>query len=104
MGKKVAAHAIGDQATRIAAEAGADSIEHAYTIPDDVLKMMAEKKIFLVPTDHPVQSYVDIFLKSKNLSHEEMKQQESMMKVGIGFIRKRLERAVKAGVPMRRTG
>ncbi|HEV2446354.1 MAG TPA: amidohydrolase family protein, partial [Candidatus Sulfopaludibacter sp.] len=49
VGKKVAAHAIGDLATRVAADAGVDSIEHAYTIPDDALKTMAEKKIFLVP-------------------------------------------------------
>ena len=55
--KKVAAHAIGDDATRIAAEAGVDSIEHAYFVPDDVLKMMAAKKIFLVPTDYPVEFY-----------------------------------------------
>ncbi len=48
-GVKVAAHAIGDKATHIAAEAGADSIEHAYVISDDTLKMMAEKHIFLVP-------------------------------------------------------
>ena len=37
-GAKVAAHAIGNKATRIAAEAGVDSIEHAYTVPDDVLR------------------------------------------------------------------
>jgi imidazolonepropionase-like amidohydrolase len=56
--KKVAAHVAGDQAARIAAEAGVDSIEHAYTVPDDVLKIMAEKHIFLVPTDFPaVDSY-----------------------------------------------
>src|SRR5207237_8548318 len=35
---KVAAHAIGDQATRIAAEAGVDSSEHAYVVADDVVK------------------------------------------------------------------
>jgi imidazolonepropionase-like amidohydrolase len=39
-GVKVAAHAIGDKATRIAAEAGVDSIEHSYVVPDDVLRMM----------------------------------------------------------------
>jgi imidazolonepropionase-like amidohydrolase len=56
--RKVAAHADGAQATRTAAEAGVDSIEHAYTVPDDVLKIMAEKHIFLVPTDFPaVESY-----------------------------------------------
>jgi imidazolonepropionase-like amidohydrolase len=40
-GKKVAAHAIDDVETRTAAKAGVDSIEHAYDIPDDVLKIMA---------------------------------------------------------------
>jgi imidazolonepropionase-like amidohydrolase len=58
--RKVAAHAIGDDATRIAAEAGVDSIEHAYTVPDDVLRMMATKHIFLVPTDGPEQEYVEL--------------------------------------------
>ncbi|MEO6529223.1 MAG: amidohydrolase family protein, partial [Gemmatimonadaceae bacterium] len=47
--RPVAAHAIGDVATRIAAEAGVSSIKHAYTVPDDVLRMMAKKRIFLVP-------------------------------------------------------
>ena len=52
-GKPVAAHAIGNDATRMAAQAGVNSIEHAYTVPDDVLKLMAAKQIFLVPTDYP---------------------------------------------------
>jgi imidazolonepropionase-like amidohydrolase len=56
--KKVAAHVARHQAMRIAAEAGVDSIEHAYSAPDDVLRIMAEKHIFLVPTDFPaVDSY-----------------------------------------------
>ncbi len=37
-GVKVAAHATDDKTTRIAAEAGVDSIEHAYMVPDDPLK------------------------------------------------------------------
>ena len=35
---------------RWAAELGADVIEHAYALPDDVIKMMGEKKIYSVPT------------------------------------------------------
>ena len=35
---------------RWAVEAGADCIEHAYAIPDDVIQMMADKKIYCVPT------------------------------------------------------
>ncbi len=51
LGKKVAAHAIGDDVIRIAVDAGVSSIEHAYSIPDDALRGIASKGIFLVPTD-----------------------------------------------------
>lgn len=93
VGRKVSAHAIGDNATRIAAEAGVDSIEHAYTVPDDVLKMMAEKKIFLVPTDFPAEYYLP-----SNLSPEQKKQQLEAVKGFTSGSRSRLSRAVKAGV------
>ncbi len=35
---------------RWAVEAGADCIEHAYAIPDDVIQIMADKRIYNVPT------------------------------------------------------
>lgn len=91
--RKVSAHAIGDAATRIAAEAGVDSIEHAYTIPDDALKMMAAKKIFLVPTDFPAEYYLP-----PNLTPE---QQQAALQNVRGFTsgsRERLARAIKMGV------
>lgn len=48
----VAVHATdGDGPAMTAAEAGASSIEHAYTISETVLNLMAKKNIFLVPTD-----------------------------------------------------
>jgi imidazolonepropionase-like amidohydrolase len=51
-GKPVAAHATdGDRAALLAAEAGVTSIEHAYTVSDTVLRIMAAKGIVLVPTD-----------------------------------------------------
>ena len=96
--KKVAAHAIGDDATRIAAEAGVDSIEHAYVVPDDVLKMMASKKIFLVPTDYPAEMYFG-FLPA-NATPEERKQGEEGIKKMADGSRDRLKRAVAAGVPI----
>jgi imidazolonepropionase-like amidohydrolase len=90
--KKVAAHAASHQAMRIAAEAGVDSIEHAYGAPDDVLKIMAEKHIFLVPTDFPaVDSYATPPIPPE-------------MAAGLQrFIdgnHDRLRRAVKLGVPI----
>jgi len=57
----VAAHATdGDSPSMTAAEAGVSSIEHAYTISESVLNLMAQKNIFLVPTDVPgVTKYQD---------------------------------------------
>lgn len=47
----VAAHATSDAAIREAVEAGVSSVEHAYDVSDATLKRMAEKKVWLVPTD-----------------------------------------------------
>jgi imidazolonepropionase-like amidohydrolase len=98
VGKKVAAHATTDQATRIAAEAAVDSIEHAYSVPDDVLRMMAEKKIFLVPTDAPLDVYMDMNNNGRRLTAEERHNMEELYKPGLQASRDRLARAVKAGV------
>jgi imidazolonepropionase-like amidohydrolase len=97
-GKKVAAHAIGDSATRIAAEAGVDSIEHAYVIPDDVLKMMAEKKIFLVPTDAPPEFFLSLYGFTSETSPEFVKQMTDNTNEFVKNSRERLNRAIKFGV------
>jgi imidazolonepropionase-like amidohydrolase len=94
--RKVAAHAIGDDATRIAAEAGVDSIEHAYIVPDDVLKMMASKKIFMVPTDYPEGIYIDFM--PPTATPDERKETEAAMKKFAQGNHDRLKRAVAAGV------
>jgi imidazolonepropionase-like amidohydrolase len=95
VGKKVAAHAIGNLATQIAAEAGVDSIEHAYTVPDNVLKTMAEKKIFMVPTDPDLEGGDELIMQAMHLTADRMatmKQQQAQSK------KDRIDRAVKAGV------
>jgi len=98
--RKVAAHAIGDDATRIAAEAGVDSSEHGYTIPDDVLKTMAAKHIYLVPTDYPTEGYLAVYKSTAGATPERLKQ----MKDGVAEFahgnQERLRRAVAAGVPI----
>lgn len=58
-GLAVAAHATGEDAVRAAVDAGVDSVEHAYSAPDDALRTMAEKGIFLVPTDYPRDGELD---------------------------------------------
>ncbi len=97
VGRKVAAHAIGDMATRIAAEAGVDSIEHGYVIPDDVLTMMAQKKIYLVPTDYPADFYAK-FLAQPGATAEQQKQAVEQGNQFAAGNSSRLSRAIKAGV------
>jgi imidazolonepropionase-like amidohydrolase len=96
--KKVAAHAIGDAATRIAAEAGVDSIEHAYTIPDDVLRMMAEKNIYLVPTDYTAEFSLALYSFSADTPAEEIKRRTEAVNRITKAGQERIARAVKFGV------
>jgi imidazolonepropionase-like amidohydrolase len=93
--RTVAAHAIGDVATRIAAEAGVSSIEHAYTIPDEVLRMMASKRIFLVPTDFPNEYYLP-----PNTTREQRTEHLANIARFTKGSRDRLRRAVALGVPI----
>ena len=97
---KVAAHAIGNRATRIAAEAGADSIEHAYTVSDEVLKMMAEKHIFLVPTDGTEQTYIDMTFGGRQPSAEDRARVAAQIKPYVTGNQDRLRRARALGVPI----
>lgn len=97
-GKTVAAHAIGDDATRTAAQAGVNSIEHAYTVPDDVLKLMATKQIFLVPTDYPAEFYASAFGVPASATPEQRQQFEKGAQTFAASNNQRLARALKAGV------
>ena len=49
-GARVAAHATSDTGTRLAVEAGVDSIEHGTSIRPEMAAAMAKKGIFLSPT------------------------------------------------------
>jgi len=52
--RKVAAHAHGDLAARMAVEAGIDSIEHGSFLTETTLKLMKAKGVYLVPTREAV--------------------------------------------------
>ena len=99
-GVKVAAHATDVKATTIAAEAGVDSIEHAYTVSDDVLKMMSAKHIYLVPTDGTLQTFEDMTSGTRQLSAEERSNLEKEYKPFVEEEQERLRRAMKMGVPI----
>ena len=49
-GRKVSCHAFGGEGLRNCISAGVQSIEHGVDLDDDVLKMMVQKGIYLVPT------------------------------------------------------
>jgi len=99
-GVKVAAHAIGDAPTRIAAEAGVDSIEHAYVVKDDVLKMMAEKHIYLVPTDGTQKTFEDMSFGARQPGEAERSAAEREFGRFVELEQDRLRRAIQFGVPI----
>jgi len=50
VGKRIAVHATGEPGTLYAARAGVASIDHAYQLSDETMRLMHEKGIFAVPT------------------------------------------------------
>jgi imidazolonepropionase-like amidohydrolase len=49
-GSRVAVHSTGDPGCLFAAEAGVASIDHAYNLSPETMKLMKEKQIYAVPT------------------------------------------------------
>src|SRR5437879_6408347 len=50
VGRRVAVHATGEPGTLYAARAGVESVDHAYQLSDETMRLMREKGIFAVPT------------------------------------------------------
>jgi imidazolonepropionase-like amidohydrolase len=49
-GKRVAVHATGEPGTGYAVKAGVASVDHAYFLSDETMRLMHEKQIYAVPT------------------------------------------------------
>ncbi|HUI83403.1 MAG TPA: amidohydrolase family protein [Candidatus Binatia bacterium] len=49
-GRRVAVHATGDPGALFAAQAGVESVDHAFQLGDETMRLMREKKIPAVPT------------------------------------------------------
>lgn len=56
VGKYVAVHATGEPGTLYASQAGVKSIEHAFQLSDETMRLMHDKHIFAVPT-FAIQEY-----------------------------------------------
>lgn len=99
--RKVAAHAVGDQTARDAIDAGVDSIEHGNNVSDDTLRLMAERKVFMVATDPSWDLYVEGESAVSGLyTRAQLLQFQAQTKTFIERWRARLKRAIDLGVPV----
>lgn len=78
-GRKVAAHAQGNEGIKNALRAGVDSIEHGFFLDDEAIEMMLKQRVFLVPTisakrgilDHGIELGIPAFMVEKEKKCEE---------------------------------
>ena len=59
VGKHVAVHATSEPGTFYAAQAGVVSIDHAFQLSDETMRLMHEKQIFAVPTFTIIQYFIE---------------------------------------------
>jgi imidazolonepropionase-like amidohydrolase len=59
LGTRVAVHDTGEPGTLYAAQAGVESIDHAYQLSDETMRIMHEKGIFAVPTFQISEYFAD---------------------------------------------
>jgi imidazolonepropionase-like amidohydrolase len=59
VGKRVAVHATGEPGTLYAARAGVASVDHAFQLGEETMRLMRDKQIFAVPTFAIVEYFAD---------------------------------------------
>lgn len=91
-GVPVAAHATSDASIREAVTAGVTSIEHAYEVSDETLGLMADKGVWLTPTDTSLEMAMRI------TRGWPTPPPEAEVRRHLEFQRERLRRAIRAGV------
>jgi imidazolonepropionase-like amidohydrolase len=91
VGKRVAVHATGEPGTLYAARAGVESIDHAYQLSDETMRLMREKRIFAVPTFTISEYFV-----AHPLTPQGAPREQELLDLHVQEFRKQLA----AGVPM----
>lgn len=91
LGKRVAVHATGEPGTLYAAQAGVASIDHAYQLSDETMRLMHEKGIFAVPT-----FTISEFFMSHPLTPGTEQHEKDLLDLHVREFRKQLA----GGVPM----
>jgi imidazolonepropionase-like amidohydrolase len=59
VGKRVAVHATGEPGTLYAARAGVASVDHAFQLGEETMRVMRDKQIFAVPTFTIIEYFAD---------------------------------------------
>jgi imidazolonepropionase-like amidohydrolase len=91
----VTAHSITNESAWNAAMAGVDGIEHGFNLADSTLALMAEKNIFLVPTENS-ESYM---LKYSELAGYDLNEID-WIESYLSKMNERLNRAIELGIPI----
>ena len=91
LGKRVAVHGTGEPGALYAAQAGVASIDHAFQLSDETMRLMREKHIFAVPTFTIIEYFA-----SHASNPEAAKREQEVLDLHVREFRKQLA----AGVPM----
>jgi imidazolonepropionase-like amidohydrolase len=86
-GKRVAVHATGDPGAGYAVKAGVSSVDHAYFLSDETMRLMRDKQIYAVPTFAIAEYFAD---ESRSPSQRE----------SLDFHITQFRKQLAAGVPM----
>ena len=92
-GLSVVAHSITNQSAWNAIQAGVDGIEHGFKLADSTLTLMAEKKVFLVPTENS-RTYMETYSKLAGYDSDDLDWIDNYLV----RMKNRLTRAVQKGV------
>jgi imidazolonepropionase-like amidohydrolase len=92
---KVTAHCVTNQSAWNAIEAGVDGIEHGFNIADTTLAKMAEKQIYLVPTENS-RNYMNTYVELAGYDASETEWIDRYM----SNMEARLKKAMDKGVPI----
>ncbi len=90
-GNRVAVHATGEPGTLYAARAGVESVDHAYQLSDETMRIMREKQIFAVPTFTISEYFAD---------HAATPEAAARERALIGLHSSEFKRQLAAGVPI----
>lgn len=91
VGKRVAVHATGEPGTLYAAEAGVESVDHAYNLSSETMSIMRDRGIFAVPTFAIAEYFADHAATPAAAAREHQM---------LDFHAQQFRRQLAAGVPM----